>query len=467
MSSRLSAWIVGIILAVMLAGGAQAADGPISAARRADLQAATQQYGETSNQALAAEIALANALITEDNLAEGVERLKHIRAVVVAQSGEDAPEALLISASVSMALSNGGDAVAGEAMARDAVDRAQRTRGDNDIVTGLAKAGLGAALAMQGHYAEAYPMLQAGYQGMGAMFGPDALQTRQVGTYLQNVTAALGYDAEALALRRRLAAAPPPGSPEPLVLLAAQQQLLLLNAEQRYGEAQALGEALVARLSTLRGAGHTTTLEAMSALASADSGQGRIDPAADLQQQVYDGYVKVRGADDLMSVRHGDLLGLYLSRSHDPARRARGRAQLERVIEQRRRLEGPHAAQVVLDEVWLGTSALNEEDGDPTKAMGTAFRWLLEADRDLATDLRQKDSQTAVAVNTLIGTQLINQGEGKAAYMRLSHAASVIQARYADRRVATSGLDAMQELTSHRYIFTNQVRAGWLYAHEP
>jgi hypothetical protein len=461
-------WLLPLIMVSALAPAAPsfADDGPATTARRAAYEATKAEFGPESDEATAKEADLAYALIAEDGLKEGVDHLSHIRSIVTAKSGPDAPEVLVISAVLSLVMVNGGEAGKGEVLARDTLERAIRTRGDTDLVTNVARAGLGTALALRGRYAEAYPLLQGGYEGMGSVYGESSLEVRQIGTVLQNVTSALGYEAEATALRRRLAEPPPPGAPEPVVLLAASQNLSLLDSEHRYLEAVALGEPLVARLTRTRGAGHTSTLDAMGGLASAYASLERWSEAAALMQTVHAGYERARGADDLVTLGYAETLGLYLTHSETADVRVAGRARMIETIERRRRLQGPNAPQVVMTEVALGMSTINDFNA-PDANLAETFKWMLEADRALASDPSQAHSISALAVNVLIGIQMINQHNGPEAYARLSRAANVVRTRSVDRRVAANGADATGLLTQYHFIFVSQVRAGWLYAHQP
>lgn len=468
-SVRGSIRLAAVLAAMALASPGWAADGPQTARARAAYETAVRAGGEQSAAALGAEVALANALLAEDHLAEGVQRLEHFRDTMIAVAGPDAPEALMVSATLAMAMVNGGQAARGEALARDVTERAARTRGESDIVTVLARASLGGALSLQGRYAEAYPLLQAGYQGMGAAFGPGALETRQFGALLQTVSAGLGYDAEALALRRALAEPPPAGSPEALVLFAQGQQVALLDAEGRYAEALEVGEPLAERLEALRGPRHTATLDVLATLASAHRGLGQTPAAVALMRRVVDGYRQARGADDPTTLRLQETLGLYLTGGATAAERQEGRALMARTIEQRRATMGEHIAQVTLAQIALGMSYINDPDAEahPTEAMRQSFAWLEEADRNIAADPAQRDSPMGMALNTLIGTQLINQRDYAGAYGRLARGAAVLRARAGDRRAASTGEEATALLTGSRVVLLTQVRAGWLWAHQP
>jgi hypothetical protein len=70
-------------------------------------------------------------------------------------------------------------------------------------------------------------------------------------------------------------------------------------------------------------------------------------------------------------------------------------------------------------------------------------------------------------VNMLLGLQDINEGRGEAAYQRLKFSGRVVRERSLDRRVAGTQTAALAELTQYRQLFVGQVRAGWLWAHQP
>jgi hypothetical protein len=70
-------------------------------------------------------------------------------------------------------------------------------------------------------------------------------------------------------------------------------------------------------------------------------------------------------------------------------------------------------------------------------------------------------------VNMLVGLQDINEGRGEAAYQRLKFSGQVARERSLDRRVAGTQSAALAEIIQYRQIFLGQVRAGWLWAHEP
>ncbi|PHY13077.1 hypothetical protein CSW58_08155 [Caulobacter sp. B11] len=445
----------------------QAADTPLTAARRAEFEALKASLGPDDDRTLAAELNLATALAGQDAFADAVAHIARFRQVMVARSGEDGPEALMAGAIMASFQAYQGDRDAAVALARQIQARASR-RGPGDPVAIIAEAALGGALSVSGRYDEAQPHLEAGYQGMVGLYGPTALETRQIGASLVTNLLALGYNAEAQQIRRQLAAAPRPGAPEAEVLLAAALSVQLLSAEGRYAEARDLGQPLVARLTALRGPDHSTTLDATYALAGALAGAGDPRRAGDLQEGVYRAYGRLRGPDDLLTLKTGEVLAVFWRATDDPARRAAARALMSDLQARRQRVNGPTAPTTLLNALNLAMMSFEDAERLNDRAV---FRQAIEAlvaiDDRLARDPAQARSLVATGVNTLLGIQLINQGQAEQAYLRLSHSAETVMARSTDRRVAANGADAIGVLNDYRYVFTGQIRAGWVWAHQP
>jgi len=452
---------------LVLAAPVQAADTPLTAARRAEFESLKASLGLDDDRTLAAELNLATALAGQDAYAEAVGHIARFRQVMLARSGEDSPEALMAGAIMASFQAYQGDRAAAVALAFQIHERAAR-RGAADPVTIIASATLGGALSLAGRFAEAQPYLEAGYEGMVGLYGPTALETRQIGSNLVTNLQALGFTAEALVIRRRLAAAPRPGAPEAEVLLATVMQVQLLTSDGRFAEARSLGEPLVERLTRLRGPDHSSTLEATYALAAAVAGAGDTLRAGDLQEGVYRAYSRLRGGDDLLSLKNGEVLAVYWRASDVPARRTAARVLMRDLQTRRQRVNGPTGPATLLNALNLAMMSFEDAERlNDRKAFQEAIEALVAIDDRLARDPAQARSLVATGVNTLLGIQLINQGEGEQAYLRLRHSAQTVMARSTDRRVAASGADAIGVLNDYRYVFTGQIRAGWFWAHQP
>ena len=142
------------------------------------------------------------------------------------------------------------------------------------------------------------------------------------------------------------------------------------------------------------------------------------------------------------------------------------------IAKRRSKLQGPTAPPVLLNLLALGMMSLSVAEETGTGEAGKmayrqAFEDLRAADRLLAADPTQNRSRSALAINMLIGLQDINEGRGEAAYWRLKYSGQVARERSLDRRVASNQTSAQAELFQYRQIFLGQVRAGWIWAHQP
>lgn len=469
---RLALGIAGLALglALVMAGPTRAAD---RLPEQVAFEEARAAYGADDDRTLLKEFQLAAALASRDDYARAVVHMRHFRDARIARDGEDSPEGLIAAAGLGPAMAYSGDREGALKLVEDAYRRAQ-PRGTNDPVVIMVRTGLGSTLLISGRYEAALPHLQAGFEGMGRLFGPTSLQTRQIGALLVEANQGAGLTADALAVRRRIAVPAGPNAGPDEQLMAAGQQLALLTQEDHYEEARDLGETLVARLTAMRGPDHLTTLEAKAALSTAYVYLGQKERGIALRREVYDAFVRKRGPDDLQAFRHGEVLAQYGRMSADPAERTRAMVLMRDVMQRRARAQGPDAPGVLLDLLALGTMAIDDAyeggaaPGSPGEAAyRQAIADLRAADQRIAKNPDQADSQVALAINMLLATQALNEGEGEAAYWRSKYSAQVVRRRSLDRRVAGDQTAALAEVAHYRNIFVNQVRAGWMWAHKP
>ena len=135
-------------------------------------------------------------------------------------------------------------------------------------------------------------------------------------------------------------------------------------------------------------------------------------------------------------------------------------------------VQGDTAPAVLLNMLMLAQMSLSAaETGGTTQegrlAYRQAFEDLRSADERLRADPVLARSRTALMVNMLLGLQDINEERGEAAYERLKFSGQVARERSLDRRVAGNQTAALAEIVQYRQVFLGQVRAGWLWAHQP
>ncbi|MDO9223539.1 MAG: hypothetical protein Q7U20_07480 [Caulobacter sp.] len=462
-------WAFLAFAASLLAFGPAQAAAPLP--ERAAYDAAVARFGATDDRTLLAEIQLATALATRDDYKAAVIHLEHFRDVMVARDGENSPEALMVVGALAPAKAYAGDREGALATAAEAYRRAL-PRGPNDPVVIVVRGGYGTALSLAGRYEDAVPHLTAAYEGMIRLMGPTAVPTRQVGALLVEANQGAGLMSDALTIRRQIAAPPGPRADQAEQLLAAGNQLDLLLDEHRYPEARDLGETLIPRFVASYGPDHTRTLQAKAALSTAYDNLGLWAPSLALRREVYEAYVRLRGPDDLLAFSHGEMLAHYGWKSPDSTERAQSIALMRDIMQRRARVQGPTAPPVLLDLLALANMSLNAAEADGLTPAGKAayrqaFEDLRAADKRLAADPAQAKSRTALMINMLIGLQDINEGRGEAAYWRMKYSGQVARERSLDRRVASNQASSLAELVQYRHLFLGQIRAGWMWAHQP
>ena len=438
---------------------------------QAAYDAAVARYGATDDRALLAEINLATWLASQDDYKTAAVHLEHFRDVMIARDGPNSPEALMVIGALAPAKAYAGDREGALSTAAEAY-RLAAPRGADDPVVIIVRGGYGTALSMAGRYEEAVPHLTASYQGMIKLMGPTAVPTRTVGDLLVEASQGEGLMSDALAIRRQVAAPPGPRADKAEQLLSASYQLSLLVEEHRYPEARDLGEALIPRFVEGYGPDHSRTLRAKGDLASAYDALGAFDKALATRREVYETFLRLRGPDDLLVFSQGEILAITGWRSPDPAERSRSMTLMRDIMLRRSVVQGATAPAVLLNMLSLANMSLSAAEAGGTTREGReayrqAFEDLRSADRRLAADPVLARSRTALMVNMLVGLQDINEGRGEAAYQRLKFSGQVARERSLDRRVAGTQSAALAEIIQYRQIFLGQVRAGWLWAHEP
>lgn len=459
-----------IAIAVALLGTSPALAAAPSPAQAA-YDAAVAQYGPTDDRTLLAEINLATWLAGRDDYKAAVVHLEHFRDVMIARDGPSSPEALMVIGALAPAKAYAGDREGALKSAAEAY-RLAAPRGPDDPVVIIVRGGYGAALSMAGFYEDAVPHLTAAYQGMIKLMGPTAVPTRQTGDLLVEASQGAGLTSSAMMIRRQVAAPPGPRADQAEQLLAVSYQLSMLVEEHRYPEARDLGEALLPRFAAGYGPDHSRTLRAKADLASAYDDLGQFEKALALRREVYETHLRLRGPDDLLVFSQGEILAVTGWKSPDPAERARSMTLMRDIMQRRSVVQGPTTPAVLLNMLALANMSLSAAESDGTTREGRdayrqAFEDLRSADKRLAADPVLARSRTALMVNMLLGLQDINEGRGEAAYQRLKFSGRVVRERSLDRRVAGTQTAALAELTQYRQLFVGQVRAGWLWAHQP
>ena len=459
-----------IAIAVALLGTSPAVAAAPSPAQAA-YDAAVARYGPTDDRALLAEINLATWLASQDDYKAAAVHLEHFRDVMIARDGPNSPEGLMVIGALAPAKAYAGDREGALSTAAEAY-RLAAPRGADDPVVIIVRGGYGTALSMAGRYEEAVPHLTASYRGMIKLMGPTTVPTRTIGDLLVEASQGAGLMSDALTIRRQIAAPPGPRADKAEQLLAAGFQLSLLIEEHRYPEARELGETLVPRFAVDYGPDHSRTLRAKGELATAYDNLDIFDKALSLRREVYDTFVRLRGPDDLLAFSQGELLATTGFKSPDPAERARSMTLMRDIMLRRSVVQGATAPAVLLNMLALANMSLSAAQAGGTSQEGReaywqAFQDLRSADKRLAADPVLARSQTALMVNMLVGLQDINEGRGEAAYQRLKFSGQVARERSLDRRVAGTQSAALAEIIQYRQIFLGQVRAGWLWAHQP
>jgi len=462
-------WASIAIAAALLATSPAVAAAPSPA--QAAYDAAVARYGPTDDRALMAEINLATWLASRDDYKAAAVHLEHFRDVMIARDGPNSPEGLMVIGALAPAKAYAGDKEGALKSASEAY-RLAAPRGPDDPVVIVVRGGYGVALSMAGQYEEAVPHLTAAYQGMIKLMGPTAVPTRQTGDLLVEASQGAGLMSDALTIRRQIAAPPGPRADKAEELLSAGFQLSLLIEEHRYPEARDLGETLMPRFNADYGPDHSRTLRAKGELATAYDNLEILDKAMALRREVYDSFVRLRGPDDLLAFSQGELLATTGFKSADPAERARSMALMRDIMLRRSVVQGDTAPAVLLNMLMLAQMSLSAaETGGTTQegrlAYRQAFEDLRSADERLRADPVLARSRTALMVNMLLGLQDINEERGEAAYERLKFSGQVARERSLDRRVAGNQTAALAEIVQYRQVFLGQVRAGWLWAHQP
>jgi hypothetical protein len=464
----------------------------------------TRLHGDPSPQVFTERSNLAISLFAAGRQEEGLAHLRQVDDGATAYYGVGSRKALAAARNLASALASNGHLEEGVLLAKSTYEASRLSLGPDAQDTLDARQAVITTLADAGRISDALSEARALLDQESRVLGPDASDTLLTQNNLASLLSTTGdlVQAETLMRRTWIARSRVLGPRHPDTLGSLSNLGGMVTAQDRFAEAEKLQREAVTLLSEVLGPAHPTTLAAQSSLAESIFNQNRPDETVAMQKQTYQTARANLGANHPLTL---DLLAIYatnLSR-RDPATAEALQADGYKAM---RTLYGEESYKTLLllgnravslgqlgrrDEeealnrqVYEARSRMLGQTHPDTLAAADNLSVSLEVRRQWAqiatlergvVDARRRREQADPQERLLTGAIRSRRQLGKArlelanyagAYEVLREAATSVRRRYGDRRVQ-SGENATGMLSAYAGIFTEQLRAGWAWAHQP